>query len=47
MPNNLIVAFRTAVEQSAAGNGLEIVDFAKGTSKKERTEAAPWDDLKI
>src|SRR5262249_33755313 len=40
MLNNLTVAFRTAVEQFAAAQGLEIVDFAKGESKEERAQAA-------
>jgi hypothetical protein len=40
MLNNLTVAFRTAVEQFAAAQGLEIVDFEKGESKEKRAQAA-------
>jgi hypothetical protein len=40
MLNNMTVAFRTAVEQFAAAQGLEIVDFEKGESKEERAKAA-------
>jgi hypothetical protein len=40
MLNTMTVAFRTAVEQFAAGQGLESVDFAKGESKEERAHAA-------
>jgi hypothetical protein len=40
MLNNLTVALRTAVEQFAAAHQLEIVDFEKGESKEERSQAA-------
>lgn len=40
MLNTMTVAFRTAVEQFAAAQGLEIVDFEKGESKEARAQAA-------